>query len=71
MMGEVSLGGVFVPTLLLLALAALILTYGLTRGIGLLGLYRFVAYRAIVDLSIFVLLLGALAFFIPQTGIRL
>lgn len=71
MTGEVSLGGVFVPTLLLLALAALFLTYGLTRVIGLLGLYRFLAYRAIVDLSLFVLLLGALAYFAPQAGIRL
>lgn len=71
MTGEVSLGGVFVPTLLLLALAALFLTYALTRVIGLLGLYRFLAYRALVDLSLFVLVLGALAIVIPQTGIRL
>lgn len=71
MTGEVNLGGVFVPTLLLLVLAALLLTYGLIRVISLLGLYRFFAYRAIVDLSIFVLLLGALAYFLPQAGIRL
>ncbi len=71
MIGETSLDGVYVPTLLLLALAALILTYLATRLIGWFGLYRFVAYRAIVDLSLFVLLLGALAILIPQAGIRL
>lgn len=71
MTGEVSLDGVYVPTLLLLAVAALILTYGVTRLIGWFGLYRFVAYRAIVDLSLFVLLLGALVLLIPQAGIRL
>lgn len=71
MTGEVSLDGVYVPTLLLLAVAALILTYGVTRLIGWFGLYRFVAYRAIVDLSLFVLLLGALVLLIPHAGIRL
>ena len=71
MTGEVNLGGVFVPTLLLLALAALLMSYALIRAISLLGLYRFVTYRALVDLSIFVLLLGALAYLLPQAGIRL
>ncbi len=70
MTGETSLDGVFVPTLLLIALAALVLTYLVTRLIGWFGLYRFVAYRAIVDLSLFVLLLGALVILIPQAGIQ-
>lgn len=71
MTGEIALGGVFVPTFLLLALVALILTSGLTRLIAALGLYRFLAYRAAVDLSLFVLMLGALAFLVPILGIRL
>ncbi|HJT39719.1 MAG TPA: DUF1656 domain-containing protein [Sphingobium sp.] len=71
MTGEIALGGVYVPTLLLLALVALLLSWGVTRLIGALGLYRFLAYRAAVDLSIFVLMLGALALLIPRFGIRL
>lgn len=71
MTGEIALGGVYMPTLLLLALAALLLSWGLTRLIGAFGLYRFLAYRAAVDLSIFVLLLGALAILVPALGIRL
>ncbi|KKW93554.1 MULTISPECIES: DUF1656 domain-containing protein [Sphingobium] len=71
MTGEIALGGVYVPTLLLLALVALILSWGITRLIGALGLYRFLAYRAAVDLSIFVLMLGALAILVPSLGIRL
>ncbi|MEV5034822.1 DUF1656 domain-containing protein [Sphingobium sp. LMC3-1-1.1] len=71
MTGEIALGGVYVPTLLLLALAALILSWGVTRLIGAFGLYRFLAYRAAVDLSIFVLMLGALAILVPALGIRL
>jgi len=71
MTGEVSFDGVFVPTLLLLALVALILAWAVTRLIGALGLYRFLAYRAAVDLSLFVLILGGLAILVPTLGIRL
>ena len=68
MRGEVSLGGVFVPTLLLLALLALVLSFALSRLLAAFGLYRFVAYRALVDLSLFVLLLGLLAWSGPYLG---
>ena len=71
MTGETAIGGVFVPTLLLLAVAALMLSVGLARLISAFGLYRFVAYRALVDLSLFVLTFGLLAFLIPHLGIRL
>lgn len=70
MNGEVSLGGVFVPTLLLLGTAALVLTILLVRLIAWFGLYRFVAYRALVDLCLFVLVFGGLAFLAPLTGIQ-
>ncbi len=71
MTGEVAFGGIYVPTLLLLALVALALSWALTRLIGAFGLYRFLAYRAAVDLSLFILLLGALALLVPTFGIRL
>ena len=71
MTGEIALGGIYVPTLLLLALVALLLAWVVTRLIGSLGLYRFLAYRAAVDLSIFILILGGLALLVPTLGIRL
>lgn len=71
MTGEISLGGVFVPTLLVLALAALALSFVVTRLLSAFSLYRFVAYRALVDLSLFVLLLGLLAWIVPLLGYRL
>lgn len=71
MTGEIALGGVYMPTLLLLGLIALILSWGLSRLIGAFGLYRFLAYRAAVDLSLFILLLGGLALLVPTLGIRL
>ena len=70
MNGEIALGGVFVPTLLLLAIAALVVTLLVIRLIAFLGLYRFVAYRALVDLCLFVLIFGLLAFLVPLLGIH-
>jgi hypothetical protein len=58
MIGEISIGGVFFPPLLLLGLCALALTGVLSRLFQIIGVYRFVAYRPLVDLSLFVLLLG-------------
>jgi hypothetical protein len=71
MTGEIALGGIYVPTLLLLALIALVLAWAVTRLVGALALYRFLAYRAAVDLSLFVLILAGLAFLVPTLGIRL
>ncbi|WP_157217079.1 DUF1656 domain-containing protein [Flavisphingomonas formosensis] len=60
MTGEISIAGVYVPALLLLALLALILTGFVTRLLALLSAYRFVAYRPLVDITLFVFLLGLL-----------
>lgn len=61
MIGEISIGGVFVPTILLLAIAALLLAGVATRLLAVAGVYRFVSYRPIVDLAVYILILGLLA----------
>ena len=63
MIGEVSLFGVYIPSLLLLAVIALILTSIAARVLALLSVYRVFAYRPIVDIAVFILILGALALF--------
>lgn len=68
MTGEIALYGVFVPTLLVLGIAASLITLGLMRLLNFVGLYRFVAYRALVDLCLFVLVLGFLAWLSPVIG---
>ncbi len=60
MVGEVSIGGVYLPTLLLLSVFSLVLTGCVARALALLGIYRFLAYRPLVDGALFVLLLGLL-----------
>jgi hypothetical protein len=56
--GEIAIGGVFLPPLLLLAFGMLALTAIISRLLQMSGFYRYVAYRPLVDLSLFVLLLG-------------
>jgi len=58
MIGEISISGVYFPPLVLLAFAVLALTAIVSRLLQLTGFYRYVAYRPLVDLSLFVLLLG-------------
>lgn len=60
MIGEVSLGGVLVPSLLLLAGGAMVLTFLLTRVLAVTGLYRFAAARPALDLALFVVILALL-----------
>ena len=68
MTGEVSIAGVFVPTLMLLAILAALVTMAVTRLANLVGLYRFVTYRALVDLCLFILVLGLFAWASPLIG---
>ena len=62
MIGEISIVGVYVPALLLLALLAIVLTGMLATLLQIVGFYRIVAYRPLVDLAMFVFLLGLLVF---------
>ncbi|WP_336957947.1 DUF1656 domain-containing protein [Sphingobium aquiterrae] len=71
MIGEIALGGVFVPTLLLLGGVATVLSFLLMRLLAYFGLYRFLAYRALVDVSLYVLVLGLLVLLVPLVDIHL
>lgn len=68
MIGEVSLFGVFVPVLLLLGVLAAITTMLLMPLVNALGLYRFFAYRALVDMCLFFLVLGLFAWLSSFVG---
>jgi hypothetical protein len=68
MIGEVSIGGVYFPALLLLGFLALVATGLATRILAFVGAYRLVAYRPIVDISLFVIVLGLLVTLTPHFG---
>ena len=63
MIGEVSLYGLFLPPLLLLALAALCVTSMLKLVLAKTRFYRVVWHPALFDFSLFILVLGALTYF--------
>ncbi|MEP9370432.1 DUF1656 domain-containing protein [Xanthobacter sp. VNH20] len=59
MPAEIDIFGVYVPTFLLLALAAMAVTRLLSRLVNQVGLGRLIWHRALFDLSVFVLVTGA------------
>ena len=62
MTGEVSLYGMYFPPLLLLALLALVVSRLLGVVLARTGFYRWVWHPALFDFSLFVIVLGSLAF---------
>ncbi len=63
MIGEVSLYGLYLPPLLLLTPAALAICRVLNLALARTGFYRLVWHPALFDFSLFVIVLGALAYF--------
>jgi hypothetical protein len=70
MIGEISVGGVYIPALLVFVCAAVILTGLLSRLLSLVGFYQLVVYRPVTDLAIFFLLLAAMVWFTERWGLR-
>jgi hypothetical protein len=60
MIGEIDIHGVFVPALLLSAIAAFALSALLRRVLAALGLYRFVWHRSLFDMAMLVIILGGI-----------
>lgn len=58
-LGEIAIGGVYVPSLLLAALLAAALSLALRALLARAGFYALVWHRALVDLSLYVILLAA------------
>jgi hypothetical protein len=57
--GEFDIYGVYVPLLAVFGGVAFLLQLAAKRAFDALGFYRFVWHRPLFDLSIFVILLGA------------
>ena len=70
MIGELSIGGVYIPTLLLLGCVAVILTGLVSRLLSLVGFYRLVAYKPVTDIALFLLVLAAIVWLTEGWGLR-
>jgi hypothetical protein len=63
MIGEVSLYGIYIPSLMLLVLPALLAARVASWLLARLGFYRWVWHPALFDTALFVIVLGALSLF--------
>ena len=70
MIGEISIGGVYIPSLLLLVLVAVVLVIPLSRFLAAVGFYRLVVYRPLADSALILLLLAAIAWITGCWGLR-
>ncbi len=68
MRSELDLFGVFVPGLLCCGLVAFVLNAGLRRVLAYAGIYRFVWHRALFDLALFIIVLGAVVWLTAAVG---
>ena len=66
MISELNIAGVFIPPLLAWGLIALPISAVARFVLGRMGFYRLVWHRPLVDLSLFVLILAAVAAALPQ-----
>lgn len=62
MRGEIVIGGVYFPSLLVLAIVAIVLLLLVRRLLDRIGFYRWVGSRPLADLALFVLIVGLLVF---------
>ena len=66
MIGEFDVYGVFVPALLVWGMIALLITALLRRVLAQAGFYRLVWHRPLVDLSLLIIVIAAVAAIPPQ-----
>ena len=66
MIGEFDVGGVFIPSVLVWAIVAFIVSLFLRRLLILVGFYRLVWHRSLVDLSFLVIILAVVAAVLPH-----
>ena len=60
MIGEVSIGGVYILSVVLIFCIAVLLTFIVSRFLSIIGFYSITVYRPITDVAIFILLFAAI-----------
>ena len=63
---EISLFGIFVPSILVCAVASYVAMVVFARGLRAIDAYRFIWHRSLFNLSMFVCLLCAAVLFLSQ-----
>lgn len=60
MNGEIDIDGLYVPALMVLALIALVLNWGVRQLLAATGFYRWVWHPALFDMALYLVLLYGL-----------
>ncbi|MCW0232237.1 MAG: DUF1656 domain-containing protein [Ferrovibrio sp.] len=68
MIVDLNVGGVLIPSLVVLAFIALVATMATLRLFAA-GLHRWFAYRPLVELATFVIIYGLLVQYLPSIGL--
>jgi hypothetical protein len=63
---EISIFGIFVPSILACSILAYVIMVVLARGLRAVGAYQYIWHRSLFNLSIFVCLLGTIVLFFSQ-----
>jgi hypothetical protein len=71
MIGEISIYGIYVPWLLVLAIIALGVSWPVRRLLALAGVYRLVWHPALFDLALYVVLLYGVVWISPHVFSRM
>ncbi|XQU76336.1 DUF1656 domain-containing protein [Cupriavidus sp. H18C2] len=66
MPGEISLYGVFIPSLLVWMLVAFVITSGARAVLSRVGFYRLVWHRSLFNLALYAIVLGGVVALVPS-----
>ena len=69
MIGEFDIAGVFVPSIVIWTLVAMLIGVFVRRILAATGFYLLVWHRGLFDLALFFILLGAVAFTANRYGL--
>ena len=70
MIGEISVDGVYNPSLLVFVCVAVIVIGLLSRFLTLVGFYRLIVHRPVTDVAIFFLVLAVIVSLTERWGLR-
>lgn len=68
---DITIGGVLLPSLLVLAIVSLALTVAVLRLLTAIGLIPLLGFRPLLEIATFTLIYGLLVQFLPAIGILL
>ena len=69
MIGEIDVAGVFIPAILVWAVASMVVGLVVRQILAATGFYRLVWHRGLFDLALFFILWGFVAFMVNRFGL--